>query len=94
MDELNFILAGEDMEVHEFDMRFPPAQSDASEGEEDAPIRDRSALWDGGVIPYELGNSISKYPLMYPNVRGGTYGYTFMLRPVHTSDFLLRFFSF
>jgi hypothetical protein len=60
VDEFNFFLAGEDMEVHEFDMRFPPAQSDASEGEEDAPIRDRSALWDGGVIPYELGNSISK----------------------------------
>ena len=44
-------------------MRFPIAQSDAAEGQEDAPIRDRSALWPGGVIPYEYGNSISKYKL-------------------------------
>ncbi|CAB4021953.1 Zinc metallo ase nas-6 [Paramuricea clavata] len=34
------------------------AQSDAVEGQEDAPIRDRSALWPGGVIPYEFGNTI------------------------------------
>ena len=56
--------ADESIQVHEFDMRFPIAQSDASDGQEDAPIRDRSALWPGGVIPYEYGNSISEYKLI------------------------------
>jgi hypothetical protein len=56
----SFFSAGEDIEVHELDMRFPKAQSDAVEGQEDAPIRDRSALWPGGVIPYEFGNIIGK----------------------------------
>ena len=56
--------ADKSIQVHEFDMRFPIAQSDASDGQEDAPIRDRSALWPGGVIPYEYGNSISEYKLI------------------------------
>ncbi|XP_028394125.1 uncharacterized protein LOC114518347 [Dendronephthya gigantea] len=51
-------VARDKLEVHEFDMRFPVAQSDASDDQHDAPIRDRSALWPGGVIPYVFGNSI------------------------------------
>ena len=46
---------------YEVDMRFPPVHSDDAGAVFHAPIKDHSALWPGGVIPYELGIGIRKY---------------------------------
>lgn len=51
---------GEDMSVHEVDMRFPPIHSEDSQSVMNAPIRDRSALWPEGIIPYGLSAAIRR----------------------------------
>ena len=48
------------MNVHKFDIRLPPFRSDSREGELDAAARDERKLWTGGVVPYEIHQSIRK----------------------------------
>lgn len=50
--------SAEEVVILENDIRMPPLESDASSSEFSNGIRLNFMLWPGGVVPYELADSI------------------------------------
>lgn len=46
---------------YQIDMKFPVSKSNAGKSNKEAPVRDRSSLWPGGVIPYTVTYNIRKF---------------------------------
>ena len=46
--------------LYQIDMKFSRSKSNAAKKDEDAPVRDRSSLWPGGIIPYTVTYNIRK----------------------------------
>ncbi|XP_046859272.1 LOW QUALITY PROTEIN: tolloid-like protein 1 [Xenia sp. Carnegie-2017] len=57
------------MNVDKFDIRLPPFRSDAPSGALNAAARDERKLWERGVVPYIIENSILNRPLFKANLQ-------------------------